>query len=771
MDLLTIFNILKQRLWVILAFPLIAVIVAAFLVSQMEDVFLSTAQLATGFTSDETVTLSEEKNSNQFEVTTKFSNTIESMASIPVMSLVSYRLMLHDLETARPFRKLKNDVELDFALTPEFIDKAKAIYKERLSQFSALNTASLADEQALVLLKQYEYDYQSLLENFRINRQKTSDFINVDFYSENPMLSAFAVNALAEEFIRFNKALKTDRSSVSIEILEKTLEDKRKVRDDRTKALSDFKVANNLFNYNAESESKISQISDYEVAKDLEQKKISALEFSLRNVEGKIGVFKKADKEEITRVNQRIIELQRKINEISSATDEASRTRVAKLRDELQLEMSRVDQLNDTNNAEELKTLADEKNKIELDLQISRSNLQSIDETLRRARYSVSDFATKEAKLADLTRDLQTAIDEYEGALDKYNSAMNKASAIGTQLRQIYTGQPASEPEPSKGWLLIGLAGIGSFVLCALVLIGVELANLSIRTQTRLENQTKIRSIGVLNDVDNAPVDLQRVFASKSKEGKLDVLAHFLRKFRFEVQNSSARVLLVTSTKAQVGKTFVIIALSYTLSLLNKRILIIDTNFKNNALTRLLVNDIEYMKKLKEDPNSSIPFLLAEKTLLENGSADEQDNGYVNGREPNFTHESAEQDTTTQSKNGVANTKNKTIIHKTKYQKVDIIGNFGGRDSPSEILAGKNFSQMIENLTLEYDHIIMEGPSLNEYSDTKELVEFADKVLTVFDAHSTLNNLDRDSIKYLKTLKPKLIGSLLNKVDLKDLSV
>jgi predicted GTPase len=77
----------------------------------------------------------------------------------------------------------------------------------------------------------------------------------------------------------------------------------------------------------------------------------------------------------------------------------------------------------------------------------------------------------------------------------------------------------------------------------------------------------------------------------------------------------------------------------------------------------------------------------------------------------------------------------------------------------------------LENLGLQYDYIIMEGPSLNDYSDTKELVEYADRILTVFDAKTVLNNLDRDSIKYLKTLKPKLIGSLLNKVDLKDLSV
>lgn len=105
MDVISIIRVLRSKLWILIVFPLISVICAIFLVSRLDRVYKSTAQIATGFTSDDAVSLSEER-SSQFEVSTKFINTIESMKSIPVMSLVSYRLILHDLSNEHPFREI-----------------------------------------------------------------------------------------------------------------------------------------------------------------------------------------------------------------------------------------------------------------------------------------------------------------------------------------------------------------------------------------------------------------------------------------------------------------------------------------------------------------------------------------------------------------------------------------------------------------------------------------------------------------------------------------
>ena len=112
----------------------------------------------------------------------------------------------------------------------------------------------------------------------------------------------------------------------------------------------------------------------------------------------------------------------------------------------------------------------------------------------------------------------------------------------------------------------------------------------------------------------------------------------------------------------------------------------------------------------------------------------------------------------------------RNLINRTKFPGVDIIGNIGANDSPSEIMAGRDFKQMIRNLSTRYDCVMMEGPALNDYSDSKELIDYADKVIPVFSASASLNHHDRESIKYFKSINGKLMGTVLNKVQFKYLS-
>jgi hypothetical protein len=62
----------------------------------------------------------------------------------------------------------------------------------------------------------------------------------------------------------------------------------------------------------------------------------------------------------------------------------------------------------------------------------------------------------------------------------------------------------------------------------------------------------------------------------------------------------------------------------------------------------------------------------------------------------------------------------------------------------------------------------MEGSSMNEFSDTQELVDYADHVIAVFSADNTLHAVDKQSLLFLKKLEEKLLGGVLNRVDLKN---
>ncbi|HEY9007950.1 MAG TPA: hypothetical protein VIM75_17540 [Ohtaekwangia sp.] len=736
MDFYLILKTLQRRLWVLIVFPIIAVICAVILVLRMDKVYSSYAHLATGFTADDAVKLNDES-SNSYETNTRFTNVIESMNSLPVLSLVSYKLMLHDLESDMPYRGItdKQKEELNFTLTPSFLNKAKEILKARAAEIKPLNTSDPMDYNLFDLLKAYEYDYESLSEKFTIKRLTTSDFISVDFSSENPFLSADAVNALCAEFIRYNKVLKGDRSSESLEFLESVVRDKKRILDEKEALLNDYKVNNNVFNYGAESESKISQITEYELNKEHEEKNVNALRLEKATLENKLQNTTQLNQQEVVQINQRIIDLRRRISEITNTGTEQERATLGKLRDELQLEISRLDFLNEAKDKDESADLKTQYEDVKLKLQIAEANLRAADQSLRRLKYDVSGFATKEAKISELQRDVQVASEEYLDAQDKYSAAKNKALVVGSSIRQILEAQPAREPEPSKGILIVALAGIGSFIFCVTVLLLIEFADMTIRIPVRLERLTGLTTIGSLNLIKIKGFDLRKTFNSKATDKESGTFVHFLRKLRYEVQKSDGKVFLVSSTQPQVGKSFMIICLSYTLSLVNKKVLIIDTNFKRNSLTKLLLPITDNRRLLKRGVD--------DKTLLLNGKDAEEEM-------PEDNH---------------------NIIYKTEFKGVDIIGNIGGTDSPSEILAGRDFKEMIANLSLQYDYIFLEGPSINEYSDSKELIDYVDKVIAVFDANTNLNHLDKESINYLKSIKDKLLGSVLNKVQLKDLSV
>jgi Mrp family chromosome partitioning ATPase len=314
-------------------------------------------------------------------------------------------------------------------------------------------------------------------------------------------------------------------------------------------------------------------------------------------------------------------------------------------------------------------------------------------------------------------------------------------------------GQPSYEPESSKAVLITALSGAGGFVFALFGILLFELMDFSIRVASRLEKLTGLPSIGSVNLLKDKDFNLREVFNDRNSNKEYEMFSHFLRKLRYEVQNSNGKVFLITSTQVKAGKSFLIVSLSYALSLVHSKVLIIDTNFRHNSLTKALLPRIDTRK------------------LLKKGIIDDDDDEELMLEERNLAHDDEEgnDNLPVPSSSGEKNIA-RNLINRTKYPGVDIIGNVGANDSPSEIMAGRDFKEMIRNLSSQYDLILMEGPALNDYSDSKELIDYADKVIPVFSAESSLNHHDKESIKYFKSINGKLMGTVLNKVKFKHLT-
>ena len=95
---------------------------------------------------------------------------------------------------------------------------------------------------------------------------------------------------------------------------------------------------------------------------------------------------------------------------------------------------------------------------------------------------------------------------------------------------------------------------------------------------------------------------------------------------------------------------------------------------------------------------------------------------------------------------------------------ISVIGNGKSNRSLLEVVTENNVAEKIEALKQQADIVIVDASGLNTLNKAKEWIQYADKVVAVFKANHTINEVDNNHIEYLKSLDEKFIGWVLNKV-------
>jgi polysaccharide biosynthesis transport protein len=341
--------------------------------------------------------------------------------------------------------------------------------------------------------------------------------------------------------------------------------------------------------------------------------------------------------------------------------------------------------------------------------------------------------------VSSLTSEVDVASKEYLEAVNRFNEANNKLLASTATIRQLFRATAPASHLSNKKLLIIGAAGFASLFFCVFVFVLLEFLDTTLKTPEHFKRTLNLELAEQLIRINTQTLNFKTVFETKTNSEDLEVFKEFVRKLRFQIESENARIFLVTSCKRGEGKTFVTFTLAYVLSLVNKKVLIIDTNFKNNALTKWLSIKGGDLKLLERKKDYEL------KLITKSNNKSSQD----------YSSEESGSD----------------LVAPTRFNNIYIIGNNGGFESPDEILSGRDFGKLIDLLSSEYDYIFLEGAALNDYSDSKELIKYVEKVIPVFAADTSVGQLDRESITYLRSLDKKLTGAILNKVDFKNLKM
>lgn len=733
MDFVYFLRVLLKRKWIIIGAGLLAAAIAYFLTRNELKSYRSTVQVSTGFTVTDEIKVNE--NFNFYEADTKFNNVIVTCTSPSVLSLLSYKLILHDLTEPVPFRNNRDKISQFPHFGDMNLEKATDLFRDKLESMSMLTSFNHDEKKLLELLNFFGYDHNSLANSINVYRLQRTDYFQIDCVSENPNLSAFVVNNLYDQFLRYYKSVRFSKSQESIDTLRSLMEKKKQDLDIKNALLREQGVTD----VNMVNTSKLDIIANLEKTLTDEKSKRTKLIYSLQKIDQKLKSNDNSSVNESINNNDEILLLKKTMSNVyleylkTGSTDQALLNRYNQLKASYQEKMSNY--LNttpiQTNSGEDKAKLIEDRTDIEMDIQATTANIESIEQNIAALKGNIQQSASKGAYVETLLKELELTNREYLAAKQRYNDALDINSASINNFRQILKGQPAIEPEPSKRKLIVGMAGAGAIVITLLVITVLTFLDSSIKTPAIFSRTVGLKMLGMLNLTNLKKKSLVDIVAGKPGDDKqeskrINVFRESVRKLRYEIERSGKHIFLFTSTKKGQGKTTIIQALSYSMSLSKKKILIIDTNFCNNDLT----------VQMEAEP-------VFETIAVESGDT--------------LTQESLLQRVKNVSKNA--------------SDTVYVIGSEGGDYTPSEVLTAHNLLTQLPELQKEFDYIFLEGPPLNDFSDSRELSQYVEAVIAIFSAEQGIKQLDKESVSFLNDLNGKFYGAILNKVDLENVNV
>jgi Mrp family chromosome partitioning ATPase/uncharacterized protein involved in exopolysaccharide biosynthesis len=735
MDLMYLIYSLWRKKWIIIFCTILGVVAGFVFTLFQKPMYLSFAKFSTGFTMEKQVQIKQEDNFNILEIDLRFNNVIETFQSPTVVGMLAYKLLLHDLESPRSFRKLTPAQEKEYAGLVADKESIKRILRSKIDEMGILSPYDPEEKKVWDLLRAYGYDEESLSKKLSVNRVLRSDFIDIFFRSENPELSAYAVNTLGEQFMRFFNyvyGVRTQDATVKLDSLTKA---KKVEVDTLTARLTRYRDKIGTPNVGDRASAAMSVVQEAISNLQQEKAKLNNLEGELKAVDDQLKTFVNDASQIAINNNGEILSLQRQNTQYESQKAGAAADEVNRLEGLISENNRKIIQLRGSNSPNKARDIErrnakrDEliSRKIELQQQIFAARQNVTDMTAQKNQYEqiTATGGGDEVIVSAKIEELRIAQDEYSRLKQSLQASADVDVNPVNSFKQVNIGQPAYKPEPSRRAIILALAGLAMFFISAFIILLLEFLDGSYKTPSIFQRSTNLKLLSTVNKVDLKKRDLTDYFHN---DGELNrnqdenLFVENLRKLRYELEKSGKKIFLVTSTKAREGKTTIIESLANSLSLTHKKILLVDANFSNNTLTQ---------------------------------------------------HYNAKASLEVFSMNGQSNPLEKfsSSVTTSSIPNTDVVGCKEGNYTPSEVLPRNNMLENLKKISEHYDFIFVEGAALNTHADSKELSRYVDGILAVFSARSVLRQSDRDSIQYLKGNGDKFVGSVLNFVEEENLDL
>ena len=295
----------------------------------------------------------------------------------------------------------------------------------------------------------------------------------------------------------------------------------------------------------------------------------------------------------------------------------------------------------------------------------------------QRLAKQVENLPTTQQELLSLTRDLKVSTEIYTQLLNKSQELdVMRAGAVGN-VRLIDTADVDLRfpVKPKKTLIVLVATLLGAFLAIVYVLFRKAL-------NRGVQNPEDIEKLGLPVYASIPFSSLQKVEDEKSPGGRgtratpllasshpTDLAIEGLRSLRtslhFAMLEADNNRLMISGPSPKVGKSFVSANLAAVIAQSGQRVLLVDVDMRKGYIHKMFGIPVE----------NGLSDLLAKRCDMN------------------------------------------TAIHKTEVENLDVIGRGQIPPNPSELLMHKNFTEFLEQVSANYDQVILDTPPFLAVTD------------------------------------------------------
>ena len=574
--------------------------------------------------------------------------------------------------------------------------------------------------------------FRSLGRHFRAYAHRDSEFVEISMTCRSDRESALIVNEMLELFLAQQGS--TERAEVSIRL--QRLEDQRsRVKRDldaANRALEEVRTASGITDLDLPT-GRYFQHTITMMLNSLELQK-NDLQLGIRQLQADLKNLERLATGPITKQIEYVIERDPVMVTLAQqlAFQEANLSgRLAKFGENHRDVRRSRELIEEIKNRRELR-------KTEIAEQTRRANLENAQDGLvvLQERFEQLEEMRQEAEAKK--KDLDKARVQYEERIKIRDERITMLDSIKEQIEKLKIIH--DDPETPKV-LAVGLAPPplemvfsrqwylwlpGGMMLGFLLSIGlsllIELANDLVRTPSDVARFLRIPLLGVIPDESEDDQVRGIELCHAVRQAPYSFISESYRRCRTNLKLSgpaeSLKTLLVSSGSAGEGKTSVAVNLATTFVATDKKVLLIDANFRRPNLQALF-------PKVAANNLKAERFDFGLSSVLMNQCGAEE------------------------------------AIRSSGIEGLDVIYSGPLPANPAELLGSPRMQGLLKELRNNYDNVIVDGPPVLLVSDATVLAGVVDAIILVFNAAATSRGAAQRTIRELKNVNARIVGCVL----------